>query len=61
MDQLYFAHKNLLLKKVRQRENSRNMEITTQAKDGYEQRIGWIEFKNKVMTKEKILLYNWLL
>ena len=61
MDRLYFSHKDLILKKVRQREDNGNIEITTQAKDGREKRTGWIEFKDKVTVEKKNLLYNWLL
>ena len=61
MDRLYFAHKDLILKKVRQREDNKNIEITTQAKDGHEQRTGWVKFKKKATEKEKDQLHDWLL
>jgi len=61
MDRLFFTHKELVLKKVKRREDNGNIEITTQAKDGHEQRTGWVTFGEKVTTKMKNELYDWLL
>ena len=61
MDRFHLVHKDLILKKVNQREDNGNIKIITQAKDGHEQRTGWVTFGEKVTTKMKNELYDWLL
>lgn len=58
MDRLYFTHKDLVLKKVKQRKDNGNIEIITQAKGGLEEKRGWIEFQTENRS-EKNTLYSW--
>ncbi len=58
-DRLELQHNLLILTEVNQREDNGKIEITTQAKDGPEQKRGFVYFKENNRSN-KDLLARWL-
>lgn len=59
MDRHHIPHNNLILKEVLQRDDNGDISLICQAKDGLEEKRGWIKFPTENRS-EKDALYNWL-
>ncbi len=58
LDRLEIPYNILILRRVQQREDNGDIELICQAKDGPEQKNGWIEFPVDNRSKKDIL-YGW--
>lgn len=58
LDRLYFPLNELVLKKVEQRGDNGDIKLSSQAKDGREEKAGWVRFED-FNRKDKDRLYSW--